>query len=95
MNKAKTNRKFVSIIIGTESIKQDFPLKYTIYLVYLFWLVDGSFFENLFKWVGSFTWIRGGGGRGGGITLSDEPKLDRDPLGCLNAELEIGVFRSS
>ena len=39
--------------------------------------------------------MRGGGGKGGGITLSDEPKLGLAPFGCLNAELEIGVFRSS
>ena len=39
--------------------------------------------------------MSGGGGSGGCITLSDEPKLDRDPLGCLNAEVMIGVFRSS
>ena len=39
--------------------------------------------------------MRGGGGKGGGITLSDEPKLALAPFGCLNAELEIGVFRSS
>ena len=64
-------------------------------MVYLFWLVDGSSFENLFESVGSFTWIRGGGGKGGGITLSDEPKLGLAPFGCLNAEFEIGVFRSS
>ena len=39
--------------------------------------------------------MRGGGGRGGAIALSDEHKLDRDPFGCLNAEFVIGVFRSS
>ena len=39
--------------------------------------------------------MRGGGGKGGGITLSDEPKLGLAPFGCLNAELECGVFLSS
>ena len=39
--------------------------------------------------------MRGGGGKGGGITLSDEPKLGLAPFGCLNAELVIDIFRSS